>query len=167
MRNAGDSPSGWKLLCRPRGWDGRSARPLSAFRRCARRERLQRSLLSDAFHAPAGQRPARGLCGGRRRDRRRRVLHQGRRARYGVRGQSGGLRLSGASVGGGDRLHAQFPRAGADRRCGRADCVPRCGDRADRAAGRLAGASPYPPCARPARLAAQHLQHACLLGAGA
>lgn len=26
---------------------------------------------------------------------------------------------------------------------------------------------PYPPCARPARLAAQHLQHACLLGAGA
>ena len=26
---------------------------------------------------------------------------------------------------------------------------------------------PHPPCARPARLAAQHLQHACLLGAGA
>lgn len=38
------------------------------------------------------------------------------------RPEQAGCAFLGASVDGGDRLHAQFSRAGTDRRCGRANC---------------------------------------------
>ena len=123
-------------------------------------------LLPDDLPAAPGGRAAGGLPGGGGGSGPGGALHQGRGPGPGAGGQSGGLRLSGPTPGGGHRGPAELLCPGQHLPHRRAHRLPHGGPGADLAAGPLRAPAPGPPLPGAPRLPPGHQQHPSPVGFG-